>query len=338
MPRVSVVIPVYGVEQFVEAAVRSVLKQSFEDFEVIIVNDKSPDRSLEICESIKDPRIKIVTHLENRGLAGARNTGIRHATGDYIGLLDSDDLWEPNKLQSHVDHLDANPKVGVSFSRSAFIDEQGTHLNTYQMPKLSDISVAHLMCRNPVGNGSAPVIRKEVFEEIATMENIHGVKEPHYFDDSFRQSEDIECWIRIAATTNWQFEGLSEPLTMYRINSASLSANIPKQLASWERVMDKLKSYSPELWSNHVSLARAFQLRYLARQAIRQKDGLTSLSLVGQAFKSNPKMLIKEPGRTLLTLAAAIALVIVPKNVYQKMEPLGISLVGRTQQLRIGMR
>jgi glycosyltransferase involved in cell wall biosynthesis len=208
MPRVSVVIPVYGVEQFVEVCVRSVLEQSYEDFEVIIVNDKSPDRSLEICESIDDPRIRIVTHLENRGLAGARNTGIRHAKGEYIALLDSDDLWEKNKLEAHVEHLDANPKVGVSFSRSAFIDEQGTHLNTYQMPKLTDISVAHLMCRNPVGNGSAPVIRREVFEEIATMENIHGIEEPHFFDDSFRQSEDIECWIRIAATTEWQFEGL----------------------------------------------------------------------------------------------------------------------------------
>jgi len=206
------------------------------------------------------------------------------------------------------------------------------------MPKLNDISVAHLMCRNPVGNGSAPVIRKEVFTEIATMQNIHGTTEPHYFDDSFRQSEDIECWIRIAAKTEWKFEGLSEPLTLYRINSASLSANIPKQLASWERVMAKLKSYAPELWSGHVALARAFQLRYLARQAIRQKDGATSLSLIGQAFKSSPLMLFKEPGRTLLTLAAAVALVIVPKNLYEKLEPLGISLVGRTQQMRIGMR
>ena len=338
MPRVSVVIPVYGVEQFVEAAVRSVLDQSFEDFEIIIVNDRSPDRSLEICESIEDSRIKIVTHNENRGLAGARNTGIRHASGEYIGLLDSDDLWEPNKLQFHVDHLDANPSVGVSFSRSAFIDEEGTHLNTYQMPKLTDITAAHLMCRNPVGNGSAPVVRKEVFDDISYSEDIHGVVEDHFFDDSFRQSEDIECWIRIAATTQWQFEGLSEPLTLYRINSASLSANIPKQLASWERVMDKLNTYAPELWANHVNLARAFQLRYLARQAIRQKEGKTAFSLVSQALKSSPKMLLKEPGRTVLTVAAAIALVIVPSNIYQKLEPLGISLVGRTQQLRIGMR
>lgn len=338
MPRVSVVIPVYGVEQFVEAAVRSVLAQSFEDFEVIIVNDKSPDRSLEICQSIDDPRIRIVTHQENRGLAGARNTGIRVSKGQIIALLDSDDIWEQTKLQAHVDHLDANPLVGVSFSRSAFIDEQGAHLNTYQMPKLRNITVAHLMCRNPVGNGSAPVIRKDVFTQIATMENIHGVREPHYFDDSFRQSEDIECWIRIAATTEWRFEGLSEPLTLYRINSASLSANIPKQLASWERVMNKLKSYAPDLWESHVALARAFQLRYLARQAIRQKDGRTSLSLVLKAFQSSPKMLLKEPGRTLLTLTAAIALVVVPKNVYQKLEPLGIGLVGRTQQIRINMR
>ena len=68
MPKVSVIIPVYGVEQFVEAAIRSVLNQNYNDFEIIVVNDKSPDRSLEICEAIIDPRIKIVTHLENLSL------------------------------------------------------------------------------------------------------------------------------------------------------------------------------------------------------------------------------------------------------------------------------
>lgn len=338
MARVSVVIPVYGVEEFVEAAIRSVLNQSYEDFEIIVVNDRSPDRSLEICEAIDDPRIRIISHTKNRGLAGARNTGIRNAIGEYIALLDSDDLWDENKLQAHVTHLDTHPDVGVSFSRSAFIDEQGRHLNTFQMPKLRDITVPHLMCRNPVGNGSAAVVRKAVFEEIGVKQNIHGLEETHYFDDSFRQSEDIECWIRIAATTNWQFEGLSEPLTLYRINSASLSANIPNQLASWEKVMDKLKSYSPELWLKNVSLARAFQLRYLARQAIRQKDGRTACSLMCQALASNPLMILKEPGRTGLTTLAAVMLMVVPENVYRKLEPLGVGLVGRTQQFRIGLR
>jgi len=338
MPKVSVVMPIYGVEKFVAAAVESVLAQTFTDFEFIIVDDVSPDRSAEICAEYDDPRIRIVRHAENRGLAGARNTGIREAIGDYLALLDSDDLWEPEKLKSHVAHLDGNAAIGVSFARSAFIDEAGNRLNTYQMPKLTGITAEHLLCRNPIGNGSAPVVRRAVFEDIGFIENFYGSDETYYFDDRFRQSEDIECWIRIAALTDWQIEGLSEPLTLYRLNSGSLSANIPKQLATWEAVIDKAREHSPDLIAREGSLARAFQLRYLARQAIRLKDGRMALSMCIASFRENPRVLLREPSRTLVTWAAAITQCLLPKAVYRHVEPLAVQLVGSTQRLRIASR
>ena len=340
VPTVSVVMPVYNVERFVGAAIRSVLAQSFTDFELIVVDDRSPDRSVEVCRGFDDPRIRIVTHAENRGLAGARNSGIRAARGRYIALLDSDDVWDADKLRAHVAHLDTSPEVGVSFSRSLFIDEAGRSLDTYQMPRLTDIDADHLMCRNPVGNGSAPVVRREVFEQIAVRDNLYGTAEDeaYYFDDAFRQSEDIECWIRIAATTDWRFEGLSAPLTHYRLNSASLSANIPKQLATWEAVMRKLEGYAPELWARSGRLARAFQLRYLARQAIRQRDGALALRYSAEALRTAPAMLLREPSRTLVTLAAALAVRVVPDALYRVAEPLGLNLISRTQKARIALQ
>ena len=336
-PLVSVVMPIYGVERFVAEAIDSVLSQTFTDFEFLIVDDVSPDGSRSICEEYSDERMRIIVHEKNRGLAGARNTGIRQARGKYIALLDSDDKWTMDKLEKHVEHLNQSPKVGVSFSRSVFMNEEGELMNTYQMPKLSGITPEHLLCRNPIGNGSAPVIRREVFADIAYEDNLYGETEDYFFDDNFRQSEDIECWIRIASLTNWSIEGLSEPLTVYRLNSGSLSANIPKQLATWEAVIDKARIHSPALVHNAGGLARAYQLRYLSRQAIRLQDGKMALSLVCQAIKQEPSIVWREPSRTLMTVGAALLQRVTPKAVYRSLEPAAIRVLGSTQRLRIAL-
>ncbi|MDX2257225.1 MAG: glycosyltransferase family 2 protein [Pseudanabaenaceae cyanobacterium bins.39] len=337
MVKVSVIVPVYNVERFIKETITSVLAQTFQDFELIIVDDQSPDRSMEICEQFHDPRIRII-HQKNRGLAGARNTGIRHAQGEYIALLDSDDLWLPTKLEKHIQHLEANPKVGISFSRSAFIDEDSNSLGTYQMPKLTDIDAPHLLCRNPIGNGSAPVIRRKALEDIKFQDNLYGEMEDFYFDDQFRQSEDIECWIRIAIQTNWQIEGIPEPLTLYRVNSGSLSANMNKQLESWEKVIAKTRTYAPALLAKWESLARAYQLRYLSRRAIRNKDGKAAVNLVNQALACNWKILIYEPMRSLLTLLAAYLIWLLPRSWYDQIEKLALNLTGASQRKTIGIK
>lgn len=331
MPKVSVIMPVYGVEKFVAAAVESVLAQTFTDFELLIIDDCSPDSSIEICKGYKDPRIKIIPHEFNRGLAGARNTGVRHAKGDYLGFLDSDDLWTPDKLEKHVAHLDANPDIGVSFSRSAFIDEDGTDTGYYQMPRLRDIEPGYYLCRNPIGNGSAPVIRREVFGDIRYEDDLHGKAEDFYFDERFRRSEDIECWIRIAVNTNWKIEGLPEALTLYRLNAGGLSAQLLKQLESWEQMIEKIRQYAPEFLAKWESLARAYQLRYLARQSIRLKDGAMAVKLFNQALGSDARIIVQEPARTILTAGAAYTLWILPSTLYQWIENVAHVLVGKFQ-------
>lgn len=334
---ISVVIPVYNVEKFVAEAVQSVLDQTETDFELIIVDDCSPDNSIAICEGFQDERIRIVRHKENRGLAGARNTGIREARGEYIAFLDSDDVWETSKLEKHKAHLDDNPLLGISFSRSAFIDAEGNRLNAYQMPALEHVSAGYYLCRNPIGNGSAPVVRKEVFKDIAFEQSQHGVDELAYFDERFRQSEDIECWIRIRTTTCWRIEGLSEALTLYRLNSGGLSADIPKQLATWEAVIEKTRIYAPELIKEHGAAARAFQLRYLSRQAIRLNDGFLAAKLAHRSLRCSPSILWREPTRTLLTLFAAYTLILAPQALVKHVEPLAVSLVGHVQRLRLAL-
>lgn len=334
MKKVSVVMPVYNVERYVAETIRSVLAQTYSNFELLIVDDQSPDRSIEICRQFQDSRIRII-HQKNRGLAGARNTGIRHAQGDYIALLDSDDLWLPEKLQKLVEHLDQSPQVGVAFSRSAFINEAGEPLGTYQMPKLRGITASYLLCRNPIGNGSAPLIRREVFEQIKYQANLYGKEEDFYFDDSFRQSEDIECWIRIVLQTSWQIEGIPEALTLYRVNSESLSANVMKQLDSWEKVVEKTRTYAPTVIARWEKTARAYQLRYLARRCVRMQNGSMAVKLLHRSLRTRWQILLEEPRRTLVTLAAAYLLWLLPKPLYRWSEAIALKITGASQKRQI---
>lgn len=337
MKKVSVIIPVYKVEKYIAATVRSVLKQTYKDFELLIVDDGSPDRSIEICQRFKDPRIKIIRQ-PNRGVAAARNTGIRQAQGEYIALLDADDLWVPEKLAKHVEHLDSALDVGLSYSRSAFIDEADRPLGIYQMSKLSEVTPLDLLCRTPIGNGSVAVIRREVFEEIKFPDNLYGTVEDFYFNDDrqLHPSEDVECWLRIAVQTDWKIEGLSEALTLYRVNSGGFSAQLLKKLNSWKKLLEVARSYTPpEQLAEWENPAMAYQLRYLARRAVTLAAGSTAVDLAHQALSTYWRILIEEPRRTILTLAAAYSLWLLPQPLYEQMEALAMRVTGANQKRRI---
>ncbi|MEH2046102.1 glycosyltransferase family 2 protein [Nostoc sp.] len=335
MKKVSVIIPVYGVEKYIAATVQSVLEQTYTNFELLIIDDASLDRSINICQQFTDPRIKII-HQANRGVSGARNTGIRHAQGEYLAFLDGDDLWLPEKLEKQIAHLENSPAVGVSFSRSAFIDEAGQALGTYQMPKLKEITSSYLLSCNPVGNGSAAVIRREVLKAIKFQDNLYGANEDCYFDERLLQSEDNEFWIRISIKSNWQIEGIPEPLTLYRVNSKGLSANMLKQLDFWEKLIEKTRSYAPEIFTQGETLARAYQLQYLARNAVRLREGSMAVKLINRALIADWHILLENPKSTLLTLVAAYLLLLLPQNVYNKFEALvSNNIVGANQKRRI---
>ncbi|MEB3337453.1 MAG: glycosyltransferase family 2 protein, partial [Leptolyngbyaceae bacterium] len=244
MKKVSVIIPVYGAEKYIVKAVKSVLNQTYQNFELLIIDDGSPDRSIEICRQFLDPRIKILSQ-ENRGIASARNLGIRHATGEYIALLDADDFWTPDKLIKHVKHLENSPWVGVSFCRSALIDENDTPLGIYQFTKLTNITLLDLLCRTPIGNGSVPVIRRAVLDDIQFLISTDQGTEVCYFnpDLKLQASEDVECWLRIALHPYWKIEGIPDALTCYRVNSKGLSANLLKKLQSWKQMLQEARTY-----------------------------------------------------------------------------------------------
>jgi glycosyltransferase involved in cell wall biosynthesis len=319
MPRVSVVIPLYQTERYVEEALRSVLTQTFQDYEVIVVDDGSKDEGPDIARSINDARVQVITQA-NRGLAGARNTGIRNAVGEFVAFLDADDVWETTKLERHVAQLDSDPTIDVSFSASRLIDDNGCDIGLIQRPRTTDFEASDFFCRNPVGNGSAPVLRRTALDQIVFYDQ--ELERHCWFNESFRQSEDIECWTRMAAGAKCRFACVDEPLTQYRVNSGGLSANVEKQLATWYRFRDKVQSYAPELVRQHGRRAEAYQLRYLARRAVYSEKRFLAVSLALRALSKFPQMLFEEPLRSVATVGAAMLKVLVPANLFHRIEQL----------------
>jgi len=323
MPLVSVVVPVYNVEQYLEEALTSVITQSYPHLDIIVVDDESPDQSIELIQQrFDDPRIRIIRQ-KNRGLAGARNTGIRRARGEFIAFLDSDDFWQSDKIERHIQVMQANPNYGVSFCSSLFVDEQSKSLGRLQAPKKKEAyQASDIFCRNPVGNGSVPVIRKGTLEQIGftSDDKLHNGK-PYiqYFDESLRQSEDVDCWTRIALTTGAQFHYIDLPLTNYRINDGSLSADVDKQFETWSALLAKLEDYAPQFAKKHGLTAKAFQYRYLARRCVFQGQGKLAATFMWSALKTHPMALMKELGKTIETSVASVCLALVPQRLQRKL-------------------
>lgn len=332
MPLVSVVIPLYQTERYISGALSSVLSQTFEDFEVVVIDDESRDRGPEIARSFDDPRVRVLRQA-NRGLAGARNSGIRESRGKYIALLDADDVWEPRKLELHIAQLEGDDSVDVSFSASRLIDEAGADIGLVQSPKRRDLDATDFFCRNPIGNGSVPVLRRRALDRIEFWDDTLG--RTCWFDESFRQSEDVECWMRLVADAQCRFAYVDAPLTRYRVNSSGLSANVEQQLATWRRFRDKVRTYAPDLVAAQGRRAEAYQLRYLARRAVYGEPRGLALKLALQAVVLFPWMVIEEPGRSVATLGAAVAKFALSGNMFRRVEQMAMRAAVARPELRL---
>lgn len=299
----SIVVPAYNSAETLCKTIDALRAQTYENYEIVIVDDGSTDETIEISDLYAQHANIRVVHQRNRGLAGARNSGIHAAAGAFIGFCDADDIWEPEKLARHVAHLRASPAVGLSYSGSAMIDAAGTPIGQTQTPKLNGVTPAHVFKRNPIGNGSAVVVRREVFEDIAYRPK-HEQERDWYFDETFRQSEDIECWTRIALTTAWEFGGIKGLLTRYRINPDGLSASTEKQLQAWEQMVTKLTPLNPAFFEKHAQTARAYQQRYLCRRALKSLDLSRARRHAKAWMQTSSRPFFEEPVKSTVTFGA----------------------------------
>jgi glycosyltransferase involved in cell wall biosynthesis len=237
----------------------SLLNQTFDDFEAIVVNDGSSDETEKWVSQIENPKVKLISQ-ENQGLAGARNMGIAHATGEYIAFLDADDLWEPTKLEKQVAVLEENPEVGLVYTWVALVDEQGKFTGRIFKNNAEGDVWNQLTEHNIVECGSVAMVRRSCFETV-------GV-----FDQSLRSFvEDWDLWLRIASC--YSFKVIKEPLVYYRQISTSASRNWEAMEQSFRMVIEKAFASAPS------------ELLYLKKRSY----GAATLCLAWKALQSQSK-------------------------------------------------
>lgn len=184
-PFFSVVIPMYNVENYIKATIFSVLGQTFKDYEVIVVNDGSSDSSAEIVSSIKDDRIILVNQY-NEGVSSARNTGIRHANGEYIAWLDGDDIWHPQHLEMAYTALTQHPNIDWYASR--YCEVESVKEDRLKAKLLPELSIRSYYSKRPgFVCSSSNIMKKSAFP---TTE---------LFPDGVKYGEDGYAWAYYSA-------------------------------------------------------------------------------------------------------------------------------------------
>lgn len=223
MPKVTVVIPAYNAMVYLPETLDSVLRQTFTDFEVIIINNGGTDHIVDWASTITDPRVKLISQ-ENKGVAGARNTGILNAQGEYIALLDADDLWEPTKLEKQVKCLDLKLEVGLVYTWTLLIDKQGKSTGVVADANVEGYVWEHLLLGDVIGSGSSAMVRRSCFDKV-------GLFDTELF------IEDCDMWVRIASC--YPIAVLKEILVYYRQHSGSMSKNYEKMIDNTRPAIEK---------------------------------------------------------------------------------------------------
>ncbi len=294
-PLFTVVVPCFNSEATLKGTLEGVLAQTLGDFEIIVVDDGSTDGSLAAARALagRDSRIAVLAQ-PNSGASAARNRGILAARGEFIALLDADDLWTPGFLAIHLARMRADPSLGVSFSAVRFMEPDGRPTRERTRPKLDGLTPADILFTNPCTTCSAMVVRARVFAEAGL------------FRESLRRAEDQE-WLFRVALSSWKLGGVDDLLVFYRTSPDGLSANLDGMFEGFRAMLEAARESAPDLVGRAGPLAAGRMLRYLARRALRlDLDRGVARRFIARALATAPRMVLSEPKQTIATLVAAM--------------------------------
>lgn len=289
-PLISVIIPVYNGARTVLETVQSVLAQTFTHFELIIINDGSSDRTLELLETVDDSRVRIFSY-KNGGLPVARNRGIEQSQGQYITFIDADDLWTPTKLADQLMALQNNPDAGLAYSWTLTMDDKTGALHPGKFVSFKGDVHGQMLLSNFIASGSNAML---------TAEAIQNVGE---FDAALTSCEDWDYWLRVAA--RWPFVVVPKPQILYRQSSSAMSSKVDvmehNHMVVHRRAFQKAPLHLKKLESR--SLANEYQ--FLAQLALTHVDNATGLQVawdkLSKAIQFHPPIIFSRKSITLIT-------------------------------------
>ncbi len=305
MVAISVVIPAYNAEKTIQETIFSVLNQTFKDFEIIVINDGSQDRTVAILESIQDDRIRVFS-FSNAGQSISRNRGIEQSKAEFIAFLDADDLWTPDKLEAQFLALKEHPTAAVAYSWTHYIDEKSNIIRRGSKLNLSGNVYPHLLITNFLENGSNPLIRRQALTAVGG------------FEKTLPPAEDWDLYLRLAAF--YPFVAVPKPQILYRVYSNSMSSNIFQMESSALRVIERAFQQAPETLQplKQQSLANVYKyltVKALEGQPNRQRS-LTAMRFLKNAVQFDPKLLTQKVSLKVLLKIATI--LILPQKQTEK--------------------
>ncbi|MFZ9736626.1 MAG: glycosyltransferase family 2 protein [Prochlorotrichaceae cyanobacterium] len=281
MPLISIIIPTYNSEKFIEKTIKSALQQTLQDFELIVVDDCSTDNTVKVIEAIADSdrRIKIFTHTTNVGIAANRNRGIEKASGQYIAFLDHDDLWLNDKLAMQLAALEESKTAAVAYSWIDLIGEKGEYLRQHLRPKYTGYIYKKLLITNFLVTASNPLIRMKCLQLIGG------------FDETIYGSDDWELFIRLAR--DYEFILVKKCHIKYRIVQGSGTYNFRKFEEGKLRAVNKVFNQVDEPLKSLKNQALGSFYLYLSFKSLdyfsSRRDALISLRYMILSIHHDPK-------------------------------------------------
>jgi len=219
--KVSVIMPVYNASRFLSSAIDSVLSQSYSDFELILIDDCSKDNSYEILKEYEasDNRVKIFKNKHNKGVSYTRNFGVSKAKFDYVALIDSDDMWDKDKLKKQLEIIKKFPQTDIVYTGSAFVDTESVRSDfVFSVPTC--VTYKKLLKQNVMSCSSVLIKKKWLIKYPMAHDNMH---------------EDFAVWLSVLKDGGTA-KGIDEPLLIYRVDRNSKSGNKLKSMMMTYRV------------------------------------------------------------------------------------------------------
>lgn len=276
---ISVIIPTYNHGKYIQDAIDSVLAQTYNPVEIIVIDDGSTDDTRSRVEKYSS-KVKYI-YKQNQGLSAARNTGIANATGKYVAILDADDMWHPEKLELQALQMLSSENVGLVGCEDEFVaeDKKSTGRTEKKLHLLGQKKILHeLLFSNAIGSGgSGALVKKDCFNSVGL------------FDENLRSAEDWDMWLRISRLYEVRF--VDKPLVKIRVRADSMSAplNAETMLKNELIVLSKFFSTCRHQTSLFTKNA-AYSYRYFCAAWAFMKNGKIddAHKYIIKSFMSNP--------------------------------------------------
>lgn len=259
---VSIVLPIYNAELFLQKTIKSLLNQSYANIEIICLNDGSTDSSLQILQSYKDDRIKIINQQNNQGLIQNLNEGIHLANGDFIARMDADDIALPNRIEKQVDYLNNNPNVFMVASTVQFINELDEEIENWELDRktIHSNAIKSKMLQESCIAHPSVMFRKEIKNYKYQQRQLH--------------CEDYALWLEILADKKI-IAKINEPLLLYRVHSQSITKMFLRKSNPYLKLFHCKRKFlamqwKKNKWSNFETTLLLFMLLDLIKGIAKQ--------------------------------------------------------------------